>query len=276
MLSVLILTLNEQKNIAECIASLPWQNDIYVLDSGSTDGTAEIALGLGAKVLSRTFDNYSGQRNYGLSFPFVNEWIVMLDADERMTSELAKEIERAITDATPGEVMMRVRRKDMFLGKWLKRSSGYPTWFARVLRRGHVQVARAVNEVYVADGTVRHLSGHLIHYPLNKGIEWWYERHNAYSTAEAELLLRNKFGKFSTTALFHSDKAQRRSALKALAYRLPARPFLMFIYLYVLRFGFIDGAAGYHFAKMRMAYELMIDTKVAYFRSETSASPSPS
>lgn len=267
MISVLILTLDEEINIGECIASLPWRDNVYVLDSGSRDRTQEIALGLGAQVIERPFTNYADQRNFGLALPFQYEWIMMIDADERVTPELASEIEKRICAATKNIDMFRVRRKDIFMGRWLRRSSGYPTWFPRVMRRGRVGVDREINETYVCDGAIAELSGHLIHYPFKKGVDWWFERHSRYASAEAELLLRGQQAVKNSWSDIVWDHSGRRAFLKRLAYSLPFRPFLVFIYLYFFRLGFLDGSPGYHFASMRMAYEIMIDSKKAYRQS---------
>ena len=262
VISVLILTLDEEANIADCIASIPWRNDVYVLDSGSTDRTCGIAAALGAKVTTRSFDGYARQRNAGLALPFEHEWVVMLDADERMTPDLVEEIEHAVATASSNTALMMVRRKDMFMGRWLRRSSGYPTWFPRVFRKGRVRVSREINEVYEADGQSVRLRNHIVHHPFKKGIDWWFERHNRYSAAEAQLL-----GKEIDYKALPDAVSRRRARLKALAYKLPLRPFIAFIYLYFIRLGFLDGRAGYHFATMRMAYEVMIDAKNALTKS---------
>lgn len=268
MISVLILTLDEEVNIAACIEALPWREDVHVLDSGSTDRTREIARHLGAQVAERPFTNYADQRNFGLGLPFTHDWVVMIDADERVTPELAREIEQRVRTAEAAVAMFKVRRKDMFMGRWLRRSSGYPSWFPRVMRKGRVRVEREINETYVCDGVSTDLQEHLLHYPFNKGMDWWFERHGRYATAEARLLLaRERLAPGRLRDLLSSDALKRRAALKAVAYRLPARPFCMFLYLYVVRLGFLDGAAGYQFATMRMAYEVMIDAKVAFARS---------
>lgn len=269
MISVLILTLDEEINISDCITSLPWRSDVHVLDSGSSDRTACLAKALGAKVTVRPFSNYADQRNAGLALPFANEWILMIDADERMTPSLAAEIEARIGNAKDDLGMLRVRRKDMFMGRWLRRSSGYPTWFPRVMRRGMVTVERAINEVYRCRGSTAELHEHLVHHPFNRGMDWWYERHSRYATAEARQLLAEDQGtRLQLDQLVARDPAVRRAALKRLAYQLPGRPLLTFLYLYVLRLGFLDGAPGYHYATMRMAYEVMIDSKAAFARAE--------
>jgi glycosyltransferase involved in cell wall biosynthesis len=266
VISVLILTFNEEANIEACIGSLPWRSDVRILDSFSSDQTAEIGRQLGAYVETRKFDGYASQRNAGLSLAFENEWIVMLDADERMTPELATEIEREIERAGDDVAMFRVRRRDMFLGRWLKRSSGYPTWFPRIIRRGRVRVEREINEIYVPDGAARQLQGHIDHFPFNKGMDWWFERHNRYSAMEAQLLV-NRSDRISSD-INSTDPGSRRAALKAFAYRLPLRPYLVFFYLYFVRGGFLDGKPGWVYANMRLAYEIMIDAKAAYSKAE--------
>lgn len=268
MISALILTYNEELNIAGCIDSLPWRDDVHVLDSHSTDQTVALATGLGARVSARVFDGYASQRNAGLALPFKHQWVVMLDADERMTPELADEVERRLRSADANVAMFRVRRRDIFMGSWLRRSSGYPTWFPRVIRQGRVSVEREVNETYSSRGRVENMNGHIEHFPFQKGIEWWFDRHNRYSSAEA-VLLRGIGSEVQIGSLLSRDPSLRRASLKALAYRLPFRPMLVFLYLYFLRLGFLDGVPGFHYASMRMAYEIMIDSKVAFIKRDS-------
>ncbi len=269
MISVLILTYNEALNVEDCIRSLPWRADVHVLDSESSDETRQMAWEAGAKVHVRRFTDYADQRNFGLALPFVNEWIVVLDADERMTPELASEIEERICGADPDDAMYLVRRKDIMMGRWLRRASGYPTWFARVFRRGRVLVTRSVNEEYHADGCIGYLDGHLLHFPFKKGVEWWFDRHNRYSSMEAKLLVEERYSKpLQLNQIVNSDPARRRAVLKQVAYRLPSRPLLVFFYLYVVRLGFLDGRAGLQFALMRFVYEIMIDVKMTAARHE--------
>jgi hypothetical protein len=218
---------------------------------------------MGARIETRPFTNYADQRNFALGLSRLFEWAVMLDADERMTPPLAREIEQRLAEPTDA-VMFCVRRRDIFLGRWLRHASGYPTWFPRVFLRHRVRVEREVNESYQADGRTQRLEGHLEHHPFNKGLDWWIERHNRYSTMEADLLSRaGNAPQPSFAAMCSRDPLQRRAALKALAYKQPARPFLIFIYLYIFRLGFLDGRAGLQFASLRLAYELMIDAKLA-------------
>jgi glycosyltransferase involved in cell wall biosynthesis len=261
--SILILTLNEEINLPGCLESVAWSDDIIVFDSFSSDNTVEIAKSAGARVVQRNFDNYAAQRNAALNdIEYKHPWILMIDADERPTRELIQEIHKAISPKDRETNLYRVRRKDMFWGKWLRRSSGYPTWFGRLFKAGTVRVEREINEEYHTDGKVGYLYEHLIHYPFNKGINNWLEKHNIYSSMEAEKLLKETQLKLKSKKLFSSDPAVRRKFLKQMAFRIPYRPFLVFCYLFFLRLGFIDGLAGLTYCRLRAIYEYMIDLKV--------------
>jgi glycosyltransferase involved in cell wall biosynthesis len=261
--SILILTLNEESNISECIDSCAWSQDIVVFDSFSSDRTLEIAAAKGARVVQRRFDNYAAQRNAALTtLQYVHPWVLMVDADERVPAGLAAELAAAVNGAQADDVMFRMRRKDFFLGKWLKRSSGYPTWFGRLVRIGRVHVEREYNEEYIAAGRVGYLNGHLHHFPFNKGMAHWFDRHNRYSSLEASLTLKMRGERIALLALFSSDPTVRRRTLKQIACHLPFRPLLVFLYLYVLRLGLMDGRAGFYFARMRAGYEMLIDLKI--------------
>lgn len=261
--SVLILTKDEQVNIADCLASVAPGVDTYVLDSLSADQTADIAAAHGAKVLFRPFDNYAAQRNFGLhDIAYRTRWVLMLDADERMTPELHAEIGAALSGAQAEDTLFRMRRQDMWMGRWLKRSSGYPTWFGRLARIDAVRIEREINEEFVTSGKVGYLKTHLIHYPFNKGVAYWIERHNKYSTMEAVTLTQEARSPIVWGELLHGDPANRRKALKQIAYRTPCRPILIFLYLYVARGGVLDGRAGLAFCTLRFMYELMINAKI--------------
>lgn len=267
--AVLILTKDEEINIAECLASIPTGVDAFVLDSLSTDRTAEIAREHGAQVHFRSFDNYAAQRNHGLhELRYPTRWVLMLDADERMTSELHTEIQNRLATTSSRDTLFRMRRKDMFMGRWLRRSSGYPTWFGRLARIDAVRVEREINEEFVTEGNVGYLEEHLIHFPLNKGLAYWFERHNRYSTMEAATLVKETRGTLQWNQIFNNDPAIRRKWLKQIAYRLPGRPFLIFAYLFIFRGGFLDGSAGLNFCKLRLTYELLIDAKIFEIKSK--------
>jgi len=261
--SILILTLNEEINLPACIDSCAWSDDIVVFDSMSKDRTLQVAQEKGARVVQRHFDNYAAQRNAALTtVDYKHPWVLMVDADERVTPELACEMAEAVGGASADVAMFRMRRKDYFLGKWLRRSSGYPTWFGRLVRLGRIRVEREVNEEYIADGGVQYLDAHLHHYPFNNGIAYWFERHNRYSTMEAAAKVNIRDEPIAMAALVGGDPIDRRRALKQMLYRMPLRPMIIFLYLYIVRLGILDGRAGFHFSRMRAAYEMLIDLKV--------------
>jgi glycosyltransferase involved in cell wall biosynthesis len=272
-ISTVILTLDEEVNLPGALQSLAGHcNDVVVFDSFSSDSTCAIAATFGARVVQRKFDDYASQRSAALALEFRHPWVLMIDADERMSPSLWEEMEGSVKSAGDDVCIFRMRRKDIVFGKWLKRSSGYPTWFGRLLRRGRVRIEREVNEQYLTDGAVAHLSGHLLHYPMNRGIAHWVDRHNQYSTMEARRLMVERQGPISLAALFSRDPTERRKTLKAISYRLPGRPLLVFCYLYLFRLGFLDGAAGYRYCRLRAFYEHLIDIKV----DELAAANSPS
>jgi glycosyltransferase involved in cell wall biosynthesis len=273
MISVLILSWNESANLPGCLESLRWCDDIHVLDSGSTDETAAIAQAAGCTFHVRAFDNYAAQRNAGLALPFRHRWILIVDADERTTPELAAELQRVAAGPETNVALYRVRRKDMFLGRWLRRSSGYPTWFGRFVVKGAGRYEREINEELFVDGPVGLLREHLTHQPFNKGIAYWFERHNRYSTLESAKLAEELATGYVWRNHWSRDPSLRRKAFKQFAYRMPARPLGAFCYLYFFRFGFLDGMAGLRFALMRACYEFMIDLKTEELRRRKAGQP---
>ena len=261
--SVLILTLNEEQNLPACLSSLGWCDDIVILDSFSSDSTKQIAEDAGVRFLEHHFDDYASQRSYGVDeIDYKYDWLLMVDADEMVPEALAQEIKAALGKVAPETTLYRMRRKDYLFGKWIKRSSGYPTWFGRLMRIGFVRIERSINEEYVTDGKVEYLQNHLDHYPFNKGFSAWLEKHNRYSTMEAELVARGTFVQPTIGDLFSRDPTLRRKAMKTVLYRMPFRPLLVFVYLFVFRMGFLDGKAGLIFCCLRSWYEFMIDCKV--------------
>jgi hypothetical protein len=166
-----------------------------------------------------------------------------------------------------------MRRKDFLFGRWLRRSSGYPTWFGRLVRVGQVRIERAVNEEYLTAGRIVELREHLHHQPFNKGMHWWFERHNRYSSMEAAALRSERRQAWRARELFARDAVLRRRALKRLAYRLPARPALALIYLYFLRLGLLDGLAGAYYCLLRASYEFMIEAKLQELRYQDRQRP---
>ena len=264
--SVLILTLNEEINIGACLDTLDWVDDIVVLDSKSRDGTRAIAEARGARVVERAFDNWSAHQNWALAnIAFRHPWVLYLDADERCPDELRLDVLKVTaTDAPPGPVAYRIRRKDFYMGRWLKHAQLYPTWLVRLFRPQHLRYERLVNPVAVVDGPIGEVGGHILHYPFSHGVAHWIARHNNYSDLEAKELLKVRAGEGERTArLFTSDPNERRRALKDVFFRLPARPLIKFMYYYVFRRGFLDGRAGFTYSTLQAIYEYFISVKCA-------------
>jgi glycosyltransferase involved in cell wall biosynthesis len=261
-ISVLVLTFDEELNIGACLESVQWSDDVVVLDSFSTDRTVEIARRHNVRVVQRKFDNYAAQRNFGLEQPFRHPWVLMLDADERVAPDLQSEMLAATRSADPDTVLFRMRRRDHLYGRWIRGSSGYPTWFGRLVRVGRVRVERPINEEYHADGKLENLRCHLDHYPFNKGFAPWLAKHDRYSSMEAELRLSGSALRLTWVHLVSRDPDLRRRAVKALAYQLPLRPLAVFTALYFLRGGILEGRAGLTFCVLRAWYEFVIDCKL--------------
>jgi len=273
-LSIVILTLDEETNLAGCLESARWCDDVVVLDSFSRDRTADIALQFGARLELRAFDNYAAQRNHALHrIPYKHEWVLMLDADERVPDDLRQEMQAAIAASDRSVTLFRMRRKDHLFGRWIRGSSGYPTWFGRLMRPARVRVERAINEEYHTDGEIRELQSHLHHFPFNKGFAAWIQKHDRYSTMEAQLRLASQPAASDRSRLLTRDPIERRRALKSMLYRAPARPLIVFCGVYFGKGGFFEGRAGLTFSLLRAWYEYMIDCKTLELRRRARGLP---
>lgn len=263
MISVLILTKNEEQDLPGCLESVAWSDDIHVLDSVSSDRTIEIAKAAGAQVTQRPFDNWAAHQNWAMAnVPFRHPWVFYLDADERMTPELVAAVHAAA--AAPGEcVAFRVPRRDFFLGTWLKHVQTSP-FYMRLFRPEKIRYERLVNPLSLPDGPVGQVAGYLDHFPFSKGVGHWMARHNSYSSFEAQQILENRRGRrsFSVMKAFtEKDFHERRFQQKELFYRMPARPLVKFLILYVGKRGFLDGRAGFTYAALQSIYEYLIVLK---------------
>lgn len=274
-ISVLILTLNEELNLPACLAAVSWSDDIVVLDSFSTDRTVEIAKAAGARVFQRVHDTELNQRNFGLrDIPYKHKWVYMPDADEVTTPDLRDEMLAIAADPNRPECAFRVRFKVMFMGRWIRRSSLYPTWVVRLVRPDRIHFERDFHTSCVGEGPEGRLKSHFDHYSFNKGLNAWYEKHNRYSWFEAREALQS-LGRehVDLAAVFSRQAPRRRRALKKLSYRVPCRPLLRFLYMYVFRLGVLDGGAGYVYCRLLAAYEYMIVTKMAEIRRREQGLP---
>ncbi|MGD0443642.1 MAG: glycosyltransferase family 2 protein [Edaphobacter sp.] len=268
MISVLILTRNEQLDLPACLASVSWSDDIHVFDSHSTDATREIAKTAGAQVHTRAFDDYATHRNAALTtIQFKHPWVFLPDADERPTPELSREMQQLVLAASQDTAAFRVRRRDFLFDTWLKHAQISP-FYIRLVRPERARYTRAINEVLEVDGLIADLSYPLDHYPFSKGIARWVEKHNLYSTMEAELIVRNQGlqNPSLTKALRGPDFHTRRLHQKAIFYRLPGRPLIKWLYMVLLRGAILDGAAGLTYATLQSFYEYLIVLKTKELR----------
>lgn len=262
-ISILILTKNEQKDLPGCLDSVSWSDDIHVYDSLSTDETVSIAQNFGANVTQRCFDNWASHQNWGLrNINFKHPWVFYIDADERMTPELICAVKAAVVSGS-SYVAFRIQRRDFFENTWLKHVQPSP-FYMRLFKPHRMRYERLVNPVSIADGEVGVVSGYLDHFPFSKGINHWIDRHNSYSFLEARQIHDNlsKNATFSIyKAIMAKDFHERRFNQKELFYRLPFRPLLKFIILFIGKRGFLDGRAGLTYAVLQSIYEYFIVLK---------------
>ena len=264
MISILILTLNEEANLPGCLATCQWSDDVHVLDSYSTDNTVEIAKSSGAHLWFRKFDSFAQHQNWALeNIPFKHPWVFYYDADERITPQLAASMQSAVR-APNGNVAFRVQRRDFFLGTWLKHVQ-MTAFYERLFQPAKMRYERLGHCISKADGPVGEVSGFLDHYPFSKGMSDWVQKHNFYSTQEAQQTIQNR-GEGDQdaslrTALFGKDAKLRRKAAKALYYKMPGRPMIKFLIMYIGKRGFMDGHAGFVYSMLIAFYEYLIVLK---------------
>jgi glycosyltransferase involved in cell wall biosynthesis len=273
MISVLILTRNEESDLPGCLASVKWCDDIHVYDSLSTDTTVEIARAHGAIVTSRGFDNWASHQNWGLqNIRFKYPWVLYIDADERPSEELCRNMLAAV-QSPADNVAFQVERRDFFLNTWLRHVQATP-FYIRLFRPECMRYGRLVNPVSIPSGPVGTLQGYLDHFPFSKGLGHWIDRHNKYSAFEAMESMKNTTGEPAslTAALFGREFHVRRYHQKQIFYKLPARPIVRFLALYVAKRGFLDGKAGFTYAILQGIYEFFIVEKAREVERER-ASP---
>lgn len=262
MISVLILTRNEEQDLPGCLASVAWCDDIHVFDSESTDRTAAIARDHGASVTEHAFSGYASQRNAALQLAFRHSWVLVLDADERPTAALSEEMRNAVSTADSSCSAFRMRRRDYLWGTWLKHAQLTP-FYVRLLRPERVRYTREINEIAEVEGIIGELTGTLEHMAFSKGIGHWVAKHNDYSTREAQLLASGEAVRAASLrqALFGRDFSDRRVAQKAIFYRLPGRAIIKWFGMVFIRRAVLDGRAGLAYATLHAFYEYLIEVK---------------
>ena len=271
--AIVILTYNEEANIAHALSNVvDWADEVFVLDSMSTDGTVSLAQQYECHVAEHPFEDYSKQRNYALdTLPIRSEWVFFLDADERLSDQLKKEI-TSLVATSPIENGFHVKGRFIWMGRWI-RHGYYPTWFLRLFRRGKGRCEnRAVNEHLSVAGAAGYLVNDLIHED-RRGIGDWIAKHNRYASLEALELTRTEQERRSNELaprLMGSQAERKRWIRRHVWNKLPplVRPVAYFCFRYVLRLGFLDGIPGltFHFLQA-LWYPILIDIKYLELRA---------
>ncbi|MBC2710767.1 MAG: glycosyltransferase family 2 protein [Desulfosarcina sp.] len=264
-ITAVILTLNEECNIRDCLAHLDWADRIVIVDSGSTDKTLEYAKDFGCNIYSIPWLGFAAQRNWALNNTGITtEWVIFIDADEEVPPNLRVEIREALRSTSCNAFYLCY--KVMLFGKWVKRSSNFPVWHPRVVRFGKVffkDAATGHGETWDVDGETSYFQEPYIHYSFSKGLGFWFAKHNRLSDIECAAYLNNTKSFFDILgSLFLRDKHKRRQALRALSYHLPFRAFFRFLHQFVIKGGILDGAAGWTYCSLYFAYEIMISAKI--------------
>ena len=286
--SVVILTYNEEVNIADCLRSCAWCDDVHVVDSGSTDRTVEIARRMGAHVHVNPFHSFGQQRNWAIDhIDHRHDWVFHLDADERFTRELVAEMRRVLA-SEPADAGFYVPHKMIFMGRWLKHAEGgYPIYQMRFFHKGRMRFRDYGHgqreEVVRPGGTVGLLARPYLHYNFSKGLEEWIDKHNRYSTLEAMQIFRaqQEAARGATDAHHTRDRGgslldslfgnavERRRFFKGRVYpKLPGRWIWRFVWMYFIRLGILDGRAGLEYCLLMSCYELFTTLKLNELRRQ--------
>ena len=278
--SVLIPALNEELNLPACLESVARADEVFVVDSQSRDRSIEISQEYGANVVQFNFNGgWPKKKNWSLeNLPFRNEWVLIVDCDERITPELWDEIETAINEDTYNGYYLN--RKVFFLGKWIRYGGKYPDWNLRLFRHklGRYENLNTedipntgdneVHEHVILQGNVGYLKEDMLHIDF-RDIYHWLQRHNRYSNWEARVYYNLLIGQDDSGTIganLFGDAVQRKRFLKKIWVKLPLKPLLRFILCYFIRLGFLDGQAGYIYARLLSQYEYQIGVKLYELR----------
>ncbi len=270
-LTVIILTLNEEKHIERCIKSLLQITDkIYLIDSGSTDNTKIIAEKLGANVAQNPWISYAFQFNFGIkNNPFNTKWLMRMDADEYILPELAKEINSTLIQTPENIHGYYIKRRVIFMDKWIKNGGYYPYWLLRIWKNGsgYCEESWMDEHIRLNTGETAQLNHDLVDHNLNS-LTWWTNKHNNYANREVIDLLNLKYdfnSKETVTPKLFGTQEQRTRWIKKIYNSFPlfTRPFIYFHYRYIFRFGFLDGKQGliWHFLQ-GFWYRFLVDAKI--------------
>ncbi|MGD1908564.1 MAG: glycosyltransferase family 2 protein [Leptolyngbyaceae cyanobacterium] len=264
MISIYILTYNEALDIAACIESAMLSDDVIVVDSCSSDRTREIANQYPVRVVEHAFESHGKQRTWMLeNIPAKHDWAYILEADERMTPALFQECLKTIEQ--PEHIGYYVAERVMFMDRWIRHSTQYPRYQMRLFQMGQVWFTDyGHTEREVCTGSTGFLKETYPHYTSGKGLSRWIDKHNRYTTDEArETLKQLEQGgiRWKQMVLGESEVIRRR-ALKDLSLRLPFRPLIRWVYMYLILGGWRDGQAGFAWCTLQSFYEYLIVLKV--------------
>jgi glycosyltransferase involved in cell wall biosynthesis len=279
--SVLIPAKNEEENLPACLESVARASEVFVVDSQSEDRSVEIAERYGAQVVQFHFNGrWPKKKNWSLdNLPFQNDWVLIVDCDERITPELWDEIAEVIQDPAHGGYYLN--RRVFFLGKWIRHGGKYPDWNLRLFRHAQGRYENLKTEgirntgdnevhehVVISEGQVGYLKNDMLHIDF-RDLFHWLARHNRYSNWEARVyynLLMGMGEDGTIGANLFGDSVQRKRFLKKIWVRLPFKPTLRFLLFYVFQFGFLDGRAGYIYGRLLSQYEYQIGVKLYELR----------
>ncbi len=272
--SVLVPIRNEAVNLPRCLGSVDWADEVFVVDSQSTDGSPRLAEELGASVVQFEFNGtWPKKKNWALeNLPFRNEWVFILDADEVLPAGAEAEFRQAIAEAG-ATVGYWINRRFMFMGRWLQHAY-YPNWNLRLFRHSlgryekltEAETGSGDNEVHehvIVQGPTGRLRCELDHYAF-PSVEVFVEKHNRYSNWEARVAVAEQLGQ----SHLQSARVAQRRKLKQLSQRLPFRPLLRFLYVYIWQRGFLDGREGYYFARLHGFYEFLSVAKTSELKKQ--------
>lgn len=273
MLTVIILTYNEDIHLARCIRSvLPVATKIIVIDSYSSDNTVEIAEQLGAAVYKNTFVNQAVQFQWGLdNIVIQTPWIMRIDADEYLTPKLANEIAGRLPLLEAGVSGVVLKRQVHFMGRWIRYGGYYPTKLLRIWRNGTGRIEQRWMDEHIklSEGRTVEFEHDFVDDNLNN-LTWWTNKHNNYSTREAVDLLNREFDLFEEDTILGSGggngQDKRKRWYKDNIYvKMPLflRAFAYFLFRYFLKLGFLDGKAGLIWHLLQGGwYRFLVDAKI--------------
>jgi glycosyltransferase involved in cell wall biosynthesis len=250
-ISVIILTYNEEKNIEDCLKSVyDWADEIFVVDSYSTDRTLEMVKKYTDKIYQHPFLDYGKQRNWAQeNLPIKNEWVFHLDADERITPELTSKLKEILTQLHIDVDGFLVSRKTVFMGRWIKHGGHCPVYHLRIFKKNKGRCEeRLYDQHYIVEGRVLKIKGDIINI-VNSDLNLWKARHKIWASLEAQELLFNK-NRIINIRFIKGNPIEKRNWFRyKIYYKMPLfiRPLAYFFYRYILRLGFLDGWQGFIF-----------------------------